>query len=85
MVIDLERLHITRHAWQAMKDRNVTPEQVVAVLRDPAVTEPHMGRRRFVKGDLAVVVDDDGVLLRVVTVLWRRGQQWTSESMAARA
>jgi len=85
VTIDLERVEVSAHARRAMAERNVTPQQVLDALRYPEITEPHLGRRRYVRGDVAVVVDDRGGRHVVVTVLWRRGDQWTSETMAARA
>lgn len=77
------RLHyrFSGHALEVMEARNVSPEAVGAAIREPDVVEPHQGRRRFVKGDLVVVVGPDGV---IVTVLLRDRAEWTAKDCRAR-
>lgn len=77
-MLNLANLKISAHGWAAMEKRDVSPEEVVAILRRPEVVETHEGKRRFVGEGLALVVagtDDRPVL---VTVLLRERRQWTS-------
>ncbi len=60
----------TRHAAERMKQRGVTPAEVVACLRNPDITYPDgRGHRNFIKGSLRVVVTEDGE--KVITVVRR--------------
>lgn len=80
----LQKLRITRHAWKAMADRDVTPEEVVEILRRPSVVEPHQGRERYVGRKLVLVVAWEAGAPVLVTVLLRRGEQWTNSDAASR-
>ena len=60
----------TKHATERMKQRGVTPDEVVACLRNPDVTYPDgRGHRNFIKGSLRVVATEDGE--KVITVVRR--------------
>jgi hypothetical protein len=82
--MDVTNLKISAHGWRAMAARDVSPEEVVEILRRPEVVEPHDGRRRFVGKGLAVVVAGDDLSPVVVTVLLRERRQWTSADARAR-
>ncbi|WP_181804615.1 DUF4258 domain-containing protein [Streptomyces shenzhenensis] len=83
---DFARVRVTSRAWDAMKRRDVAPEDLADVLRAPDVAESHNGRTRFVRGPLAVVVavDPDGAPV-VVTVLLRSRAQWGDDDTIRRA
>ncbi|GGL93882.1 hypothetical protein GCM10010129_42250 [Streptomyces fumigatiscleroticus] len=49
-VFDFSRVRVTRHAWDAMKRRDVAPEDLADVLSAPEIREPHKGRTRLVRG-----------------------------------
>lgn len=81
---DLKNLRLTPHALSAMQRRDVEPEEVAEALVHPDCTEPvEKGRRRYVKGPLAVVVQE-GAVPAVVTVLLRQSEQWTDGDMRGR-
>lgn len=87
--IDLETLRISRHAWDKMGERGVTAQQVADGLRFPDIIEPDAdrSRRRYVKGELVFVVGrdwSDPEIAVLVTVLWRKREQWTSDQMRNR-
>lgn len=65
-----------------MRRRGVSPEAVGEAIRCPDVTEPHDGRRRYIKGSLVVVVAEDGA---IVTVLLRSGATWDDLDVVNRA
>lgn len=73
----LATLKVTPHARTAMRDRDVRPEEVIAVLREPEIVEQHEGRERYVRRGLVAVVAWDGAVPVLVTVLLREGRQWT--------
>lgn len=68
-------LRCTPHLLAKLRERDIAPEEVAECLRRPDVIEPHMGRRRFVRGSLVVVVAHDGAL---ITVLIRSRTAWDS-------
>lgn len=74
----LSRLKVTGHARAAMRDRDVRPEEVIAVLRAPEVVEAHEGRERYVAHGLVAVIAWEGEVPVLVTVLLREGRQWTN-------
>lgn len=83
--LDFSGVRLTRHARQVMKARKIELDDVLAVVNKPGIVEPHEGAWRFVRGDLcAVVVVDRGAAL-VITVLLRRGEQWTDEDAKGRS
>lgn len=80
---------LTDHARRTMARRRVTVEDVRRVLTGATVTEPtEQGRRRYVLGDLAVVVAPGSYRapgsVAVVTVLKRTGDVWTDDDVANR-
>lgn len=75
-----ERVGFTNHARDVMRDRGVTYSDVMVTIREPQIVEPHDGARRFIRHGLVAVVSDDGA---VITLLWRRREQWTSAQMRA--
>lgn len=81
-------IRLTAHAQRVMCERGVSFSEVEKAVSRPQIVEPHEGRRRFIRGDLVVVVADDrrpgGSDLFVVTVLWRKLDRWTSDQMKAR-
>ena len=84
----MKGLAITKHARLAMAMRRVTLAEVREVVQDYEVSECHRDRqhreaRRFVKGDLVVVVRETTHVNVVLTILWRRPEQWTSADMVA--
>jgi hypothetical protein len=84
---ELRNVRFTWHAAEVMADRNVTQAQVADVLMHPEIVEPHRGKRRFIKGELVVVLADDDRrrgFYAIVTVLWRRPEAWTSADMRQR-
>lgn len=80
----ISRLKVTKHARVTMRDRDVRPEEVLAVLQSPQVVEQHQGRERYVRGDLVAVIAWEGDRPVLVTVLWRKRDQWTSAAMRSR-
>jgi hypothetical protein len=83
---DIRSLKITRHAREQMHAREVSFAEVVSALAEPDVVEPHKGARRFVRGELVLVVIEDEATDRpvLITVLWRRPERWTSAQMRGR-
>lgn len=80
----LSTLKVTGHARTAMRDRDVRPEEVIAVLREPEVVEAHEGRERYVRRGLVAVVAWEGPVPVLVTVLLREGRQWTDSDARRR-
>jgi len=74
----LSTLKVTAHARLAMRERDVRPEEVIAVLRDPQVVEPHEGRERYVRNGLVAVIVWEGERPVLVTVLLRKRETWTN-------
>lgn len=71
-------LVLTEHARDVMKRRGITFEQVAEVVQRASIIEPHKGKRRFVRGDLCVVVATDPRGFKtVVTILLRSQDQWS--------
>lgn len=82
----LQGLRLSGHARDAMRRRDVWPEEVARVLVAPdVVTADGAGRRRYVAGDLAVVVADEDSGPLVVTVLLRSRSRWTDEDCRRRS
>ena len=79
-------LVLSAHARRVMAAREVEPEDLADALAAPDLTEPHEGRRRFIRGPLAVVVEEsaDGRRALVVTVLLRRRSTWTDSDARTR-
>lgn len=75
------KIVFSRHARESMAARRVTFAEVKDVIRNYEIGEPHDGARRYVKGDLVAVVREWPNAKMVLTVLWRRPEQWTSEEM----
>lgn len=81
---------LSEHAREQMRQRNVSFDEVVEILQRPEVvtSTEDADRRKFFGGDLCLVVADEknGRLTFhvVVTILWRKGDQWTSEEMSQR-
>ncbi|MGX4690750.1 DUF4258 domain-containing protein [Streptomyces sp. JNUCC 63] len=71
---ELLTLRITPHFLDVIARRDISPAEVADCLRRPDIVEPHDGRRRFVRGRIAVVVAADGAL---VTALLRDRAHWT--------
>ncbi|NMR19180.1 hypothetical protein [Cellulomonas fimi] len=75
------------HARQKARIRGVSVRSILEVIAAPEVTYSAFdyGHGRFVyqRGDLAIVVIPER--RTVVTVLWRRGEQWTDEEFAQRS
>lgn len=78
-------VRFTRHALSVMKSRDVTPEEVIEIIRNPDVTEPSEGQRRYVANGLAVAVDVRYNPYVVITVLMRNREQWTNENVRTRS
>lgn len=79
-------VYYSLHAQKQIAERDVTHQEIEAVVRTPEVT--YRGKpskegpsRVYQRGDLAVATAPvaDGVL--VITVLWRHEEQWTDEQM----
>lgn len=80
-----EAIRLTRHAREVMAARGVTFDEIAEVLARPEIVEPHQGKRRFVRDGVVVVVAEGHRGEKVVvTVLFRRSEQWTSEDMRRR-
>lgn len=77
---------LSSHARTTTRDRAVPIADVLTVIADPEVTytayDYGPGRHVYQRGDLAVVVAPD--TQEVITVLWRRQEQWTDAEFAAR-
>lgn len=75
----------SRHAVETMRRRDVSEDEVSAVVRRPEFTYPSYGKYVFEAGDLAVVLDP--AEWHVVTVLKRRrpgDPRWTDEEVRRR-
>lgn len=71
-------LRATDHALEKMAARHVTPEEAVAVVEHPEVTwTERNGYTVHQRGDIAVVADLRESL--VITVLYRRGEDWVDD------
>ncbi len=84
---EIAEIRLTRHAREQMVARDVTPEEVGEAILRADVVEPSRGARRFVKGDLVVVVAPDARRRGryvVVTVLLRSAEDWTDEDVRRR-
>lgn len=79
---EIDALRFTRHAREKMTERDVAYSEVVEALVAPHIVEPHKGAFRFVRGDLVVVVAEDSPV--VITIVWRKREQWTSAQMRGR-
>lgn len=81
---------LSGHAREKMIERGVTFQEIEDVIRYPEIVTPDSygpGRRKFMRGDITVVVAPgarDPEALVVVTVLWFKQEQWTSEQMRDR-
>lgn len=74
-------LKITAHARDTMSRRDVDPEDIGHVLRQPDSISPDGDAERFFRGPLCVVVRTEGGCGYVVTVLLRTGTRWSDEDM----
>ena len=83
-MLNFRRLKFTQHAVRAMGERGVEVEEIAEILRRPEIVEPHAGKRRFIGHGLAIVVAGPDSNPVVVTVLLRRGGQWTNEDARKR-
>lgn len=79
-------LFYTVHAQKTMAERGVTRTEIEEVVYRPEVTYKGNSSRPdckvFQRGEVGVVVlpEGDGDYL-VITVLWRRTNDWTSDEM----
>lgn len=78
------RIGLTDHARAAMKNRKVSFDQLVDIIKTPDIIEPHKGNERYVKGDLCVVVARQGSRRIVITILLRHQDKWTDDDVANR-
>lgn len=75
-------IYLTGYARKRMLERDVTFHEVEETLARPEIVEPDKdGRRKFKRGELCIVVADERDRLTVITVLWRRQHQWSSDEM----
>jgi hypothetical protein len=76
-------IYPTKHVREQMDVRDVTWGEIVdCVDHSEVIYGPdHRGRKIYQKGELGVVVGNDGA---IVTVLLRERQQWTDEQMRER-
>lgn len=88
----MKSVEYTRHAIDTMARREITPAQVIHVLRDWEnrwSTHWHQGKwhpnRAMYQGqEIALVVDEHPDRLVVITVLLREVRQWNDEDARRR-
>ncbi len=71
------RIRLPEHARDVMKRRQVSFEQLVEIISNPDIIEPHQGKRRYVKDNLCVVVASSLHGKVVITILLRKNDSWT--------
>ena len=71
----------TRHAVDKMKNRDISWAEVLEIIEHPEVKWIDGDSSVYQKGDLAVVVCNDG---KIVTVLYRVQDEWTDEDVRNR-
>lgn len=82
----MSTLFFTVHAQRTMAERGVTRAEIEEAVAEPEVTYRGNSSRPdckvFQRGELGVVVlpEGDGDYL-VITVLWRKRNDWTSDEM----
>lgn len=77
-------LRITKHAHETMARRDVDPEDIGEVLRDPQGVDSDGAAQRFWRDGLCVVVKTEGGVGHVLTVLLRTRDvagRWTDEDV----
>ena len=73
----------TRHVVEKMNNREITWAEIVDISKNPEVVygPDHRGRRILQKGDLSIVLADNGA---VVTALLRSEDKWTDKDAKER-
>lgn len=76
-------IHPTKHALENMKARDVTWAEIVDVVNNPTVVygPDYRGRKNVQKGDLCVVLGEDG---GVITVLLATEGNWNNDQARGR-
>lgn len=80
------------HFLEKKEARGVEWSEILDILKNPSVVENHLGKWRYVKGDLAIVVANPfvssmgqiGASPVLVTILLRRDEKWTDEDVKSR-